>query len=172
MLPDHGHGARPYARQGIRDPSEQKSNWRRSSPVSHGPRDCTDAVGARAEGGDQCCLRFGVKWVCQQVKLATGLNRNHRLRKENSSGGDSPKKSIYKACRAIGMQKTEDGHDVPDSPELMIDSQILFFFLSMRDLTERFQRGEKAVVRVWGVLETQGSRGADSFFFHIFFITL
>lgn len=80
--------------------------------------------------------------------------------------GDSPKKSIYKACKAIGTQKTEDGHSVPDSPKLMIGSKTLPSFLSMRDLTERFQRGEKAVVRVWGVLETQrnanGSRGAVS----------
>lgn len=49
----------------------------------------------------------------------------------------------------------------------MISSKTLFFFLSMCDLTERFQCGEKAVVGVGGVLlepqrNANGSRGAVS----------
>lgn len=48
----------------------------------------------------------------------------------------------------------------------MISSKTLFFFLSMCDLTERFQCGEKAVVGAGVLLEPQrnanGSRGAVS----------
>lgn len=74
--------------------------------------------------------------------------------------GMLPRRASTRHAKLWGTQKTEDGHSVPDSPKPMIGSQILFLLLSMHDLTERFQRREKAVVRVWGCWRQ--SRGAVS----------
>lgn len=57
---------------------------------------------AQTEGRDQCCLMWKVKWAPMTGKLSTGLDRGHRLRKENSNWGTSPMKRVYKAHKAKG----------------------------------------------------------------------